>query len=304
MTFAALAQSRLALALSFTGGTIWLTGSQVLHLEALLMALAAVNYQVAHSFSEQRLRIMASLASVQTAEAARAIERAAHEERVHDIRAALFVIRGAAEMLHTHFDDLDSDTVSTLAQALATEVASIQVLTASQPSQPVQGFRLRSILDPLLLCEEQGGTEVARAIDDITVLGRPADVAEVVRNLLDNVRRHAPGSTVRVRASAEQGEARVSVEDRGPGIPVAERQLVLERGRRGSRATSTDGTGLGLYVASRIVRQQGGRLWIEETAGGGTTVAFTLPLVTLPVDVLVLPDTLAELGTDTEHRNT
>jgi signal transduction histidine kinase len=89
---------------------------------------------------------------------------------------------------------------------------------------------------------------------------------------------------------------------------VAERQLVLERGRRGSGATSTDGTGLGLYVASRIVRQQGGRLWIEETAGGGTTVAFTLPLVTLPVDVLVLPDTLAELGTelgtDTEHRKT
>jgi signal transduction histidine kinase len=290
MTFAALGQSRLALALSLGGGSIWLTGSQLLRLEAVLMALAGVNYHLATSFTRERLKVMASMATVQSMESERASERAANEERVHDIRAALFVIRGAAEMLHQHCNELDSETVTTLAQALASEVTQVQALTSARTPQPLQAVRLRDVLDPLILCEAQARTRVTSDIGDVLALGRPADVAEVVRNLLDNVRRHAPGSPVHVEALVGEGGVRVCVEDRGPGIPSAERTSVLERGVRGSASAGTDGSGLGLYVASRLVDQQGGRLWIEDRPGGGTKVVFTLPVVADPQGTIALAE--------------
>lgn len=290
MTFAALSQSRLALAVSVAGGPIWLTGSQLLRLEGVLMALAGVNYHLATSFTRERLKVMASMATVQTIEAERAVERAASEEKVHDIRAALFVIRGAAEMLHQHCNELDSETVTTLAQALASEVAQVQSLTSARTPQPLQAVRLRDVLDPLILCEAQARTRVTSDIHDVLALGRPADVAEVVRNLLSNVRRHAPGSPVHIEAVAGDGGVRICVEDRGPGVPSAERTTVLERGVRGSAAEGTEGSGLGLYVASRLVDQQGGRLWIEDRPGGGTKVLFTLPLVGDPEGTISLTD--------------
>ena len=61
MTFAALARSRLALAVSSSQGAIWLTGSQLLVLEALLMALAGVNYHLANSFTRERLKVIQSM---------------------------------------------------------------------------------------------------------------------------------------------------------------------------------------------------------------------------------------------------
>ena len=289
MTFAALAQSRLALAVSSSQGAIWLTGSQLLVLEALLMALAGVNYHLANSFTRERLKVIQSMTTVQTIEAERAVERAAHEERVHDIRAALFVIRGAAEMLHDHINELDSATVSTLSQALASEVAQIQALTSARNLKALHPVRIRDVLDPLILCEAQSRTRITGDIHDVLALGRPADVAEVVRNLLDNVRRHAPGSPVHLEARADDGAVRISLADQGPGIPAAERQVVLERGVRGSGVSDTDGSGLGLYLAYRLVQQQNGSLWIEDGPGGGTTVVFTLPMVADPQGRIAVP---------------
>ncbi|HMC51809.1 MAG TPA: ATP-binding protein, partial [Acidimicrobiales bacterium] len=290
MTFAALSQSRLAAAMSTSGGAIWLTGSQLLLLEALLMALAGVTDHLASSFKRERLKVMESMATVQTIKAERAVERAANEERVHDIRAALFVIRGAAEMLHEHCHELDSETASTLAQALACEAAQIQALTAARNPQPVQAVRLRDVLDPLILCEAQTGTRVTSDIQDLRALGRPSDVAEVVRNLLDNARRHAPASAVHVEARERGGAVEVSVGDAGPGIPVAERQIVLERGVRGSSSTGTEGSGLGLYVAHRLVHRQGGAIRIEDRPGGGTRVTFSLPLLADPEGTIAIRD--------------
>ena len=121
------------------------------------------------------------MASVQTMQAERAVEQAANEEKVHDIRAALFVIRGAAEMLHQHCNELDSETVTTLAQALASEVAQVQSLTSARTPQPLQAVRLRDVLDPLILCEAQARTRVTSDIHDVLALGRPAEVVSGVQ---------------------------------------------------------------------------------------------------------------------------
>ena len=121
----------------------------------------------------------------------------------------------------------------------------------------------------------------------IEVLGDPDLFAEAVHNLIDNALKYR-GAGRRVTVSVEardDGMARVSVADDGPGIPAADRGRVLERFHRGMRpaegaADTSAGTGLGLAIVAEIVRGHGGEVRIDEGPGGrGTSVVMTLPQV-------------------------
>lgn len=92
-------------------------------------------------------------------------------------------------------------------------------------------------------------------------------VESVVTNLIENaMRAEPPGGLVIVRLSTD---AIVDVVDHGAGIAPQDREMIFEPFWRKSDATP--GTGLGLAIARELVEKQGGRLWFEETPGGGTT---------------------------------
>ena len=69
----------------------------------------------------------------------------------------------------------------------------------------------------------------------------------------------------------------VRIGDEGPGIPLEERDRVFEAFYRGSSTPETPGSGLGLAIAQAVVVAHGGRIWIDEAAGGGCVVAFEIP---------------------------
>jgi signal transduction histidine kinase len=103
---------------------------------------------------------------------------------------------------------------------------------------------------------------------------------QVLDNLLENALKYAPhGPAVEVHAWAENGEARIAVVDHGIGIPAAERGRVFDRFVRASnaQARSDTGLGLGLYICRRIVEGHRGRIWADETPGGGSTFHVALP---------------------------
>lgn len=101
-------------------------------------------------------------------------------------------------------------------------------------------------------------------------------IDQTLTNLLENAARFSPaGSEIRVYATRWQDTVDVRVSDRGPGISPEERERVTEPFVRGD---GSQGTGLGLSIARAIVESHGGRLWILATPGGGTTVAFRLPI--------------------------
>ena len=95
--------------------------------------------------------------------------------------------------------------------------------------------------------------------------GDPDAVARVVRILLDNALRYGPrGEPVSVEAhSAPRGEARITVADRGAGIPPEERDRIFERFHRGSAAASSGGFGLGLAIGRELARRMGGELDVD-----------------------------------------
>ncbi len=109
--------------------------------------------------------------------------------------------------------------------------------------------------------------------DPGTVWAARADLERALDALLENALRYSPsGSGVTIAAAP----GRIEVRDRGPGVPIEERELVFERFRRGTVGTAgPPGHGLGLPIARELVREWGGEVTIEGRDGGGTAAIVT-----------------------------
>jgi two-component system sensor histidine kinase TctE len=108
-----------------------------------------------------------------------------------------------------------------------------------------------------------------------TLMGQPTLVRELVRNLVDNALQYTPaGGTVTARVVDDPfGQVVVlQVEDTGPGIPEAERALVLQPFYR-ALGTNVDGSGLGLAIVNEIVQQHGADLTITDARPRGSAAA-------------------------------
>jgi len=104
--------------------------------------------------------------------------------------------------------------------------------------------------------------------------GNPADVDQILDNLLDNAIAYAPGEIV-LEAHREDGRVVLAVQDRGPGIPETERERVTDRFYRG-RGAPAGGSGLGLAIARELAEKWGGSLQVRGVEGGGTRVELRL----------------------------
>lgn len=109
---------------------------------------------------------------------------------------------------------------------------------------------------------------------------------EVLTNLIGNAIKYSPeGGKVKVGGRlADSNTVRVYVRDEGIGIPPADQEQIFDRFYRvDNRLTrQTPGTGLGLYLVKAVVEAHGGRVWVESTAGRGSTFWIELPAGTAP----------------------
>jgi CheY-like chemotaxis protein len=97
-------------------------------------------------------------------------------------------------------------------------------------------------------------------------------IVQVSINLLSNAAKFSPpGETVVVRVATVDDKARLSVRDRGPGVPEDFRDRIFSKFAQadGSDTRQKGGTGLGLVIAREIVERHGGRLWYENMPDGG-----------------------------------
>lgn len=106
-------------------------------------------------------------------------------------------------------------------------------------------------------------------------------IGQVMTNLVGNAARYSPaGSNITIAARTDGSVVRVDIKDEGPGIPKEEREAVFEAFRQGEshHHAEVKGAGLGLAIARGIIAAHQGRIWIEDHASSGTTVAFVLPV--------------------------
>lgn len=146
------------------------------------------------------------------------------------------------------------------------------------------------------------GQAVARLLDE-GVPGMPAQLVRdlpatpvvvrsdrsalttVLRNLLVNACKYAPGAPQVWSVRMDGGRGRVDAHDQGPGIPASDLPQVFERFFRGEKTRTREegGSGLGLAIVQGLVRAQGGEVAIASTEGAGTTVTVWLPLAAVSV---------------------
>jgi signal transduction histidine kinase len=139
------------------------------------------------------------------------------------------------------------------------------------------GELARSVLAEFEPHAAHGGPRlVLDAPDACWVTADPGAVAQILRILLDNALRHAPGGS-EVRVVAREG-GHVTVADEGPGVPDDERDEIFDRFRRGSTTAAGDGGfGLGLAIGRELARRMGGELDLAPPGGSGACFRLTLP---------------------------
>ena len=113
-----------------------------------------------------------------------------------------------------------------------------------------------------------------------------ADAAQLERvfaNLIENALRYSPdGEPVRISGGTGAGKVTVRVIDRGPGVPVSQRNAIFKPFHTGSEA---EGAGLGLAISKGFVEANGGELRLQADAADGTAFAVSFPLVEQPAAV-------------------
>jgi two-component system sensor histidine kinase KdpD len=107
----------------------------------------------------------------------------------------------------------------------------------------------------------------------------PGLLERILANLIDNALRHgANDAPVRVTALAAASSAKLEIIDHGPGISAAQRERLFIPFQRLDERSTTNGIGLGLWVARGFAEAMGGALVADSSAGGGLTMRLRLPL--------------------------
>jgi signal transduction histidine kinase len=106
-------------------------------------------------------------------------------------------------------------------------------------------------------------------------------VKQVIFNLLSNAMKFTPDKgEVGIRARMIDGVVEIAVWDTGVGIAEEDQQRIFEEFQQAEQGLTdnTEGTGLGLALAKKLVNLHGGRIWVESEKGEGSTFIFTLPV--------------------------
>ncbi len=219
----------------------------------------------------------------------------------HQLRSPLTSIRGYASMLaegsYGKLTEKSQEVVERIVEsskymALSIEdYLNVSRIEAGNMKYEYSDFNLREVAEKLVdelrpVAIKKGLIMVFRS-DCNGSCSTHADIGktrQIIMNLIDNSMKYSPKGTITVIAhdDPKQKKAYVTIHDTGVGMSKETQTEVLEKFVRAKNANSVNvtGTGLGLYVAKKMVEDMGGRVWAEsEGEGKGSTFHIELPLL-------------------------
>jgi two-component system osmolarity sensor histidine kinase EnvZ len=197
----------------------------------------------------------------------------------HDLRTPLSRIRLALELMGEKNDAaLKAGLVQDIEDIDAAIDQFLDFARVTEGEAIVADGDLNAIARELRDRYARAGKDVAAELAPLPPLAlRPVAVQRLIANLVDNALRHGKGEVEIVTAS-EGGSAVLEVLDRGPGIPPADAERMLQPFTRLDPARSGTGTGLGLAIVDRVARMHRGRVQLLPRGGGGLRARVELPL--------------------------
>lgn len=214
----------------------------------------------------------------------------------HELRTPLTSINGFAELL-TADDELPEQAkefvtiIASESQRLSRMINTFLTVTKLERKDRQEVLKIPLRLDELVKETIAGMQTVAkkrriRLVEQPTqrlppVAADKSMITQAVKNLVSNAIKYSPErTTVTVSTSLEAEAVRLSVEDRGYGIPAEARDRVWEkfyRVVREGQEKDEESTGLGLSFVREVVEQHGGSVDLQSEEGRGSKFSFTLP---------------------------
>lgn len=211
----------------------------------------------------------------------------------HEIRTPLTGILGAVDVLAEDESLAPEDRMamltvlkeqSTRLDKLAQDILSLARIEHSEEDAKKRDFAVCDLSDVMKnvftlmrpKAAAQGVGLVLLRNDRVRIACDAARIEEAVQNLVENALRYSGSLTVELSLEAEGGRARISVIDRGVGIPKEHQARIFERFYRVDKARSRaiGGTGLGLAIVKHIAQLHGGEVSVVSEPGIGST--FTI----------------------------
>ncbi|MEZ0070428.1 two-component system sensor histidine kinase KdpD [Streptacidiphilus sp. MAP12-20] len=237
----------------------------------------------------ERERLAEAAAEVEPVKAADRLRTALLAAVSHDLRTPLAVALASVSSLRSHDVDFtaeDRDELLGTAESslvklnrLVDNLLDMSRLQAGVLALHIQPTALEDVV-PLALdsLPDEHAPVRSQGLEHVpAVLVDPPLLERVIANLAVNALRHGQGQSVLVAASVLADRVEVRVIDRGPGIPVEDRDRVFQPFQRLGDTDNTTGVGLGLALSRGLTEAMGGTLAAEDTPGGGLTMVLSLP---------------------------
>ena len=208
----------------------------------------------------------------------------------HELRTPLTSIAGFTDALRESWSNLDDEEIEEFLVIMRRETGHLRDLVEDILVIPrLETGHLRMDAEVLDLRKEcfdiadfalqDSTTEFDIDIPaSISVNADPVRLRQVMRNLLENALKYG-GDQVLIEGEPDGSMVRVVVTDNGPGVPEIDRERIFDHFEQLTKGDSrvSQGVGLGLPIARKLVRAMGGDLWYESRFPTGSRFCFTLP---------------------------
>jgi len=207
----------------------------------------------------------------------------------HELRTPVSGVLGFLQTTLDHWPSMSDDERHSAVRRAFTNARRLQAMARDVlDTESIESGQFGYLTHPIDLADEvrtsvetfmSGPIDVVLNLPEgeVIVDGDADRIQQVLSNLLDNALKYSNGdSPVEVSLEQADGVARITVVDRGAGIDPDQLSKIFEKFVR-VREGSVTGTGLGLYIARRIVEAHGGRIWAESGIGEETHFVVELP---------------------------
>ena len=216
----------------------------------------------------------------------------------HELRTPVSGVLGFLQTTLDHWPAMTDDERHSAVRRAFTNARRLQAMARDVlDTESIESGQFGYLTHPIDLVDEvrtavdtfvSGPIDVVVTVPDSEVIvdGDADRIQQILSNLLDNALKYSNGDTpVEVVLEQTDGVARITVIDRGAGIDPDQLSKIFDKFVRAREGTVT-GTGLGLYIARRIVEAHGGRIWAESGVGDETRFIVELPARALATNLV------------------
>ena len=208
----------------------------------------------------------------------------------HELRTPITTIKAYTQLTLEMFDNLPSDLQNNLIKidhytdklnVLLNELLDVSKINLGKLNLTKSEINFHTFLPETLNSIQQIVKHqiILKENTEAIIIADPIRLEQVITNLVSNSAKYSPGKDrIIVRSYKEKNQLICSFTDFGIGIAPDNINKLFKRFYRVDQSSKFSGFGIGLYVSREIIKQHGGKMWVESIEGEGSTFYFSLPL--------------------------